>query len=51
MVVTTTGIAGEFDNIVVGITGQPVSQVSAPASALLLALGLVGVGIRRRLKK
>jgi len=51
MVVTTSGIAGEFDNIVVGITGQPISQVSAPATALLLALGLVGVGIRRRLKK
>lgn len=53
MVVTTSGIAGEFDNIVVGITGQPLSQVSvpAPATALLFVLGLVGVGAARRFKK
>ena len=53
MVVTTTGIAGEFDNIVVGVTGQPIGQVSvpAPATALLFILGLAGVGAARRFKK
>ena len=53
MVVTTTGIAGEFDNIVVGVTGQPIGQVSvpAPATALLFILGLAGVGAAHRFKK
>ncbi len=51
LVITTTGIAGEFDNLVVGITGQPVAQVPAPSAILLFALGLAGIGISRAKRK
>ena len=46
--VITSGIAGEFDNIVVGLDQRP---VSAPASLAFLGLGLLGLGLGRRFKK
>lgn len=46
--VITSGIAGEFDNIVVGLDQRP---VTAPASLAFLGLGLLGLGIGRRFKK
>ena len=49
-VVKTSGIAGEFDNIVVGLNQRP-DKVPAPAGLALLGLGLVGLGFSRRLKK
>lgn len=53
LVITTSGIAGEFDNLVVGITGQPIGQVSvpAPSAILLFALGMVGIGYTRAKRK
>ena len=48
MVVTTTGIAAEFDNIVIGLSSRP---VPAPVGVALLGLGLLAVSIRSRLKK
>ncbi len=42
---TTTSIAAEFDNLVVGLTNRP---VSAPATLALLGLGLLGMSLRRR---
>lgn len=46
--VVSSGIAGEFDNIVVGLTQRP---VPAPASLAFLGLGLLGLGLGRRFKK
>ena len=46
--VITSGIAGEFDNIVVGLDQRP---VSAPASLAFLGLGLLGLGLSRRFKR
>jgi hypothetical protein len=46
--VNTSGIAGEFDNIVVGLDARP---VPAPASLAFLGLGLLGLGLGRRFKK
>lgn len=53
LVITTSGIAGEFDNLVLGITGQPINQVPvpAPSAVLLFALGLAGVGFARAKRK
>jgi hypothetical protein len=49
--VTTTGIAGEFDNIVIGLQGRPGISVPAPSGVALLGLGLLGLGLRKRLRK
>tara|TARA_R110000772_G_scaffold68319_1_gene151280 strand:- start:13234 stop:14085 length:852 start_codon:yes stop_codon:yes gene_type:complete len=46
--VITSGIAGEFDNIVIGLDKRP---VPAPASLAFLGLGLLGLGLGRRFKK
>ncbi|MFT6897962.1 MAG: hypothetical protein ACJA13_002376 [Paraglaciecola sp.] len=46
--VITSGVAGEFDNIVVGLDQRP---VTAPASLAFLGLGLLGLGLGRRFKK
>lgn len=48
LVVRTTGVAGEFDNIVVGLTSRP---VPAPAGIALFACGLIALGLRSRYKK
>jgi hypothetical protein len=48
--VITSGIAGEFDNIVVGLNKRPVT-VPAPTGLAILGLGLLGLGLGRRLKK
>lgn len=50
LVINTTGIAGEFDNIVVGLSQRPV-LVSSPASNALLLFGLAAIGLRLRRKK
>ena len=50
-VVKTSGVAGEFDNIVVGLDKRPPPPVPAPAGLALLGLGLVGIGFSRRFKK
>jgi hypothetical protein len=49
--VITTGIAGEFDNIVVGLNKRPPPSVPAPTGLALLGLGLIGLGFTRRFKK
>jgi hypothetical protein len=46
--VVSNGIAGEFDNIVVGLTNRPIPE---PASLALLGLGLVGLSFGRRQRK
>ncbi|MEC9260944.1 MAG: PEP-CTERM sorting domain-containing protein [Pseudomonadota bacterium] len=50
LVINTTGVAGEFDNIVVGLSQRPV-LASSPASNALLLLGLAAIGLRLRRKK
>ena len=45
--VVSSGIAGEFDNIVVGLT----QRVPAPGSLAFLGLGLLGLGLGRKFKK
>ena len=49
--ITSTGVAGEFDNIVIGLQNRPDRPVPAPAGVALLALGLLGLGLRKRLAK
>ncbi|MFT6896787.1 MAG: hypothetical protein ACJA13_001190 [Paraglaciecola sp.] len=46
--VLTSGVAGEFDNIAVGLSQRP---VPAPGSLAFLGLGLLGLGLGRRFKK
>jgi len=49
--VTTRSIAGEFDNIVIGLQNRPDVPVPAPSGIALLGLGLLGLGLRKRLRK
>ena len=48
LVISTSGVAGEFDNLVVGLSQRP---VPAPNGLAILALGLLALGLRSRLKK
>lgn len=50
LVIDTSGIAGEFDNIVVGLSTREI-PVPAPAGLALFAFGLVALGLRSRLKR
>ena len=50
LVIDTSGIAGEFDNIVVGLSTREI-PVPAPAGLALFAFGLVAIGLRSRLKR
>jgi hypothetical protein len=47
---TSNGVAGEFDNIVIGLSDREV-PVPAPTGIALLVLGLLGLGLRNRLRK
>ncbi|MFT6735302.1 MAG: hypothetical protein ACJAS9_003508 [Polaribacter sp.] len=49
--VTSNGIAGEFDNIVIGLKNRDIVPVPAPSGVALLGLGLLGLGLRKRLRK
>ncbi|GAC33400.1 Npun_F0296 family exosortase-dependent surface protein [Paraglaciecola polaris] len=46
--VVSSGIAGEFDNIVVGLTKR---DVPAPTGLAFLGLGLMGLALRKKLQK
>ncbi|MDO6557900.1 Npun_F0296 family exosortase-dependent surface protein [Paraglaciecola chathamensis] len=46
--VVSSGIAGEFDNIVVGLDKR---DVPAPTNLAILGLGLLGLGMSKRFKK
>lgn len=46
--VISSGVAGEFDNIVVGLTNR---NVPAPASLAFLGLGVMGLVLRKKLQK
>lgn len=48
VVISTSGIAGEFDNIVIGLANRP---VPAPAGLAFLGLGLLGLSFSRKFKK
>lgn len=50
LVINTTGVAGEFDNIVVGLSNREI-PVPAPTGLALFAFGLIALGLRSRLKK
>lgn len=50
LVINTSGIAGEFDNIVIGLSTREI-PVPAPTGLALFAFGLVALGLRSRLKK
>lgn len=49
-VVTSTGIAGEFDNIVTGLTTRN-KNVPEPMSIAVFGLGLFGLGLANRKRK
>tara|TARA_R110001599_G_scaffold151856_1_gene336878 strand:+ start:390 stop:635 length:246 start_codon:yes stop_codon:yes gene_type:complete len=49
-VVTSTGIAGEFDNIVTGLTTRN-RDVPEPMSIAVFGLGLFGLGLANRKRK
>lgn len=46
LVINTSDIAGEFDNIVIGLSTREI-PVNAPGATLLLLMGAVIIGIRR----
>jgi hypothetical protein len=46
--VVSSGVAGEFDNIVVGLSNR---NVPAPAGLAFLGLGLIGFALRKKLQK
>ncbi|MBU1436205.1 MAG: PEP-CTERM sorting domain-containing protein [Gammaproteobacteria bacterium] len=48
VVVTSNGVAGEFDNIAIGLTNR---QVPEPAGLAILGFGLAGLVLRQRAKK
>lgn len=50
LVIETSGVAGEFDNIVVGLSQRNIN-VSTPGNAALLLLGLATMAFRLRRKK
>lgn len=50
LVIDTSGIAGEFDNIVIGLSTREI-PVPAPTGLALFAFGLVALGLRSRLKR
>jgi len=50
LVINTNGVAGEFDNIVIGLSSRNL-PVPAPTGLALFAFGLVALGLRSRLKK
>ncbi|MCP4236670.1 MAG: PEP-CTERM sorting domain-containing protein, partial [Aestuariibacter sp.] len=50
LVIKTSGIAGEFDNLVVGLSTREI-PVPAPTGLALFAFGLIALGLRSRLKK
>ena len=47
--VTSTGIAGEFDNVVTGLNNRP--AVPEPASLAIFGLGLIGLAFTKRKAK
>ncbi len=49
VVVNSTGIAGEFDNVVTGLNNRP--NVPEPASLAIFGLGLIGIALKRRNRK
>lgn len=49
VVVTSTGIAGEFDNVVTGLNNRP--NVPEPTSLAIFGLGLIGVALTRLKRK
>lgn len=50
LVIDTSGVAGEFDNIVIGLSTREI-PVPAPTGLALFAFGLVALGLRSRLKR
>jgi hypothetical protein len=50
LVINTSGVAGEFDNLVIGLSTREI-PVPAPTGLALFAFGLVALGLRSRLKK
>ncbi len=48
VIISSEGIAGEFDNIVIGLANRP---VPAPAGLAFLGLGLLGLSFSRKFKK
>jgi hypothetical protein len=51
MRIISTDIAGEFDNITIGLDSRPDKPVPAPTGLALLGLGLLGLGIKKRYTK
>lgn len=50
LVIDTSGVAGEFDNIVIGLSTREI-PVPAPSGLALIVFCLVALGIRSRLKR
>jgi hypothetical protein len=49
--ISTNSVAGEFDNVTIGLSGRPITPVPAPSGLALLGLGLLGLGLKKRLSK